>query len=105
MDRASGTGKYELLLARCRGLAAVPTAVVHPGEEPALAGAIEAPNQGLIQPILVGPVARISAIANSAGINLDSARLVDTPHSHAAAARAVELVRQGDAELLMKGSL
>jgi phosphotransacetylase len=81
------------------------TAVAHPCEQSALAGAIEAGELGLIQPILVGPAAKIHEIAQAAGINLDGIDIIDAPHSHAAAARAVELVRQGKAELLMKGSL
>ena len=104
MNRATGTGKYELLLERCRSLEAVPTAVAHPCEETALAGAIEAGEKGLIAPILVGPAAKIQEIAKSLH-PLGKTRVVDAPHSHAAAAKAVELVRQGEAELLMKGSL
>jgi phosphate acetyltransferase len=105
MTRESGTGKYEELLERCRYLKPIPTAVVHPCEESALAGAIEAGAKGLIVPILVGPSAKIHDIAKKYGIDIGQARVVDVPHSHAAAARAVELVRQGEAELLMKGSL
>jgi phosphate acetyltransferase len=105
MNRATGTGKYEQLLERCRSLEAVPTAVAHPCEETALAGAIEAGEKGLIAPILVGPAAKIQEIAKQHSIQLGKTRVVDVPHSHAAAARAVELVRQGEAELLMKGSL
>jgi phosphate acetyltransferase len=105
MNRATGTGKYELLLERCRSLEAVPTAVAHPCEETALAGAIEAGEKGLIAPILVGPAAKIQEIATKHSIKLGKTRVVDAPHSHAAAAKAVALVRQGEAELLMKGSL
>ena len=105
MKRDIGTGKYEQLLARCRNLEAVPTAVVHPCEQSALAGAIDAGAQGLITPILVGPAAKIEEVAKASGIDLGRTRVVDVPHSHAAAARAVELVREGQAELLMKGSL
>jgi phosphate acetyltransferase len=105
MNRATGTGKYELLLERCRSLEAVPTAVAHPCEETALAGAIEAGEKGLIAPILVGPAAKIQEIAKQHSIQLGKTRIVDASHSHAAAAKAVELVRQGEAELLMKGSL
>ena len=105
MNRDIGTGKYEQLLARCRNLEAVPTAVVHPCEQSALAGAIDAGVQGLITPILVGPAAKIEEVAKASGIDLGRTRVVDVPHSHAAAARAVELVREGQAELLMKGSL
>jgi len=105
MTQATGTGKYERLLERCRSLAAVPTAVAHPCEESALAGAVEAGRKGLIDPILVGPAARIRDIAQRSRLELGGVEIVDVPHSHAAAARAVELVRQGRAELLMKGSL
>jgi phosphate acetyltransferase len=105
MNRTTGTGKYEQLLERCRSLEAVPTAVAHPCEETALAGAIEAGAMGLIAPILVGPAAKIQEIAKKHSIELGKTRVVDVPHSHAAAAKAVELVRQGEAELLMKGSL
>jgi len=105
MTPTTGTGKYEALLARCRSLPAVPTAVAHPCEETALAGAIEAGQQGLIEPILVGPADKIQEIAKKCGIDLGKTRIVDAPHSHASAAKAVELVRKGEAELLMKGSL
>jgi phosphotransacetylase len=105
MTSATGTGKYEALLERCRQLEPVPTAVAHPCEQSALAGAIEAGEKRLITPILVGPAEKIRDIATKAGINLGTTRIVDAPHSHASAFKAVELVRQGEAELLMKGSL
>jgi phosphate acetyltransferase len=101
----TGTGKYEALLERCRAFEPVPTAVAHPCEETALAGALEAAAKGLINPILVGPKAKIAETAHKAGIDLGKTNIVDTPHSHASAAKAVELVREGRAELLMKGSL
>jgi phosphate acetyltransferase len=105
MNPATGTGKYELLLERCRSLEPVPTAVAHPCEESAFAGAIEAGAKGLIVPILVGPVARLQELAKKSAVDLAKFRVVDAPHSHASAAKAVELVRKGEAELLMKGSL
>ena len=101
----TGTGKYEQLLERCRQLEAVPTAVAYPLEETALAGPLEAASHGLITPILVGPKAQIEALAKQHGLDLGATRIVDVPTSHAAAAKAVELVRTGEAELLMKGSL
>jgi phosphotransacetylase len=100
-----GTGKYEQLLQRCRDLAPVPTAVAYPCEETALAGAIDAGAQGLIVPILVGPAATIREIARTKGIELGDTEIVDVAGSQASAARAVALVREGKAELLMKGSL
>jgi phosphate acetyltransferase len=105
MTDATGTGKYELLLERCQGIAPIPTAVAHPCEETALSGAIEAAELGLIAPILVGPSAKIAAVAKSAKLDLAGVEIVDVAHSHDAAARAVQMVREGKAELLMKGSL
>jgi phosphotransacetylase len=105
MAHETGTGKYEALVARCKSLAAVTTAVVHPCEQSALAGAAEAAAEGLISPIYVGPKARIAEIADKGGIDLGGAEIIDAPHSHAAAQQAVALVREGRAELLMKGSL
>jgi phosphotransacetylase len=105
MTHETGTGKYEQLLLRCRSLDPVATAVVHPCEETALAGAIEAGKKGLITPILVGPAAKIQEIAAKSGIDLAGIRVVDAAHSHASAAKAVQLVREGQAEILMKGSL
>src|SRR5204863_4379057 len=105
MERTPGTGKYEQLLVRCRSLEPVPTAVAHPCERTALAGALEAAEKGLIIPILVGPAARIAEVAKESGIDLGRTRVVDAAHSHAAAATAVELIREGQAEILMKGSL
>lgn len=105
MQTAPGTGKYERLLARCEGLAPVPTAVAHPCESTALSGAVEAASRGLIVPLLVGPAAKIAETAAEAQLDISKLEIVDAPHSHAAAAKAVELVKQGRAEILMKGSL
>ena len=105
MQAATGTGKYERLLARCEPLAPVPTAVVHPCEATALEGAVEAAQKGLIAPFLVGPATKIAETADSCGIDLGNLPIVDVPHSHAAAVKAVELVREAKAEILMKGSL
>jgi len=100
-----GTGKYEQLLERCRGMEPIPTAVAWPCDETSLAGAIDAARQGLITPILVGSGAKIAELAKTHGIDLHGVEVIDVGESHAAAARATQLVREGKAELLMKGSL
>ena len=97
--------KYERLIARCKALTPVPTAVAHPCDESSLRGAVEAAELGILQPILVGPRARIEAVAAQFQLDISSYEIVDAPHSHAAADLAVQLVREGKAELLMKGSL
>jgi len=101
----TGTGKYEKILERCQDLEPVPTAVAYPCDETSLAGAIDAGAQGLITPILVGPEATIREVARAKGIDLGGAAIEDVPDSHRAAARAVALVREAKAELVMKGSL
>jgi phosphate acetyltransferase len=101
----SGTGKYDRLLERCAGVAAIPAAVAHPCEQSALAAALEAGEKGLIKPILVGPAGKIEEIAKSFKLALSGVEIIDAAHSHASAATAVQLVREGRAELLMKGSL
>lgn len=93
------------LLQHCAGLPPQPTAVVHPCEAGALQGALESARLGLIAPTLVGPREKIEAVATAAGLELGDLPLEDVPHSHAAAARGVALVREGRATLLMKGSL
>jgi len=105
MSAKTGTGKYEKLLERCKSLAAIPTAVAHPCEDSALAGAVEAAQAGLIEPILVGPAAKIEEAARTANIDLGKLEIVDTQHSSESAKKAVDLVKQGRAEVLMKGSL
>jgi len=105
MTQQTGTGKYEQLLARCRGYEPIATAVAHPCEETALSGAMDAAQKGLITPILVGPKAKIEEVAKKTGVALGATRIVDAAHSHESAVKAVELVRNGEAELLMKGSL
>ena len=97
--------KYQRLIAYCKAIPATLTAVVHPCDRSSLEGAIEASRLGLIAPILVGPRERIRAVAAEAGIDLADVPIVDAPHSHAAATAAVDLVREGKAEALMKGSL
>jgi len=97
--------KYEMLLARVQGGAAIVTAVAHPCDESSLRGALEAAEKGILIPILVGPRGKIEKVAHDFDLDISSFQLVDAPHSHAAAEAAVKLVREGKAQLLMKGSL
>ena len=97
--------KYERLIARCKALPPVPTAVAHPCDETSLKGAVEAAELGILQPILVGPRAKIEAVAAQFQLDISAYEISDAPHSHAAADLAVQLAREGKAEMLMKGSL
>jgi phosphate acetyltransferase len=97
--------KYDGLIAKAKNVSAVKTIVVHPCDETSLRGPIEAAEAGIIIPILVGPAAKITAVAREHKLDISRFEIVDVPHSEAAAAKAVELVRQAKGELLMKGSL
>jgi phosphate acetyltransferase len=97
--------KYERLIAKAKQVPAATTIVVHPCDETSLRGAIEAAEIGIIAPVLVGPVKKLASVADKFRIDISGVETVDTPHSDAAAARAVQLIREGKGELLMKGSL
>src|SRR5271165_6569501 len=97
--------KYEKLIARAKEGPPVNTIVAHPCDETSLRGATEAAEAGIIVPILVGPVAKIASVAKTHGLDISRFDVVDSPHSHAAAEKAVQLVREGKGALLMKGSL
>ena len=97
--------KYRKLLDYCKTLPATRTAVAHPCDESSLRGAIDAARLELIAPVLCGPRDRIEGVAKQNGIDIRGIEIVDAPYSHASAAAAVGLVREGKAEALMKGSL
>lgn len=103
--RLTERGRLHEILTAADHPQAVTMAVVHPVDAASLGGAVAAAHQGLIVPILVGPEAKIRAAAEAAELDIGAFELLDTPHSHAAAARAVALVREGRAEALMKGAL
>jgi phosphate acetyltransferase len=97
--------KYQRLLDFCKSLPPTKTAVAHPCDETSLRGAVDAARLGLIEPALVGPRARIEQLAKEHKLDISKLTIVDAPYSEASAEKAVELVREGKAEALMKGSL
>jgi phosphate acetyltransferase len=97
--------RYRHLLSIASGLTPIPMAVAHPCDAESLRGATQAAEAGLIDPILVGPEHKIRSVAEELGLDLRGFRIVDVPHSHAAAEAAVALCRDGGVEALMKGSL
>ncbi len=97
--------RYDHLLAMTRGLAPIAMAVVHPCDGESLKGALMARDAGLILPTLVGPEEKLRPLAEQIGVSLDGCRIIDVPHSHAAAEAAVRMARNFEVEALMKGSL
>jgi len=97
--------RFATLLDEAAALEAMPTAVVHPCSKDALIGPIEAAEKNLIMPLFVGPEAKIRAIAEEQELDISPYPLINVEHSHQAAERAVAMVRSGEAQVLMKGSL
>ncbi len=97
--------ELQRLLAHVAGMEPIRVAVVHPCDALSLAGALDARSTGLIEPVLVASRAKLESIAAEAGLDLSAVAIEDVPHSHAAAARAAALAREGKVEALMKGSL
>lgn len=97
--------RYGHLLSITAGKSPIPIAVAHPCDPESLRGPLQAARAGLVDPVLVGPEAKIRAVAEQEGFDLKGFRIVDVPHSHASAETAVALARDGIVEALMKGSL
>ena len=103
--RLAERGRLRELFDAARPIEPMPVAVAHPCSEYALKGATEAAEAGLIIPLLIGPEARISRLAEEHAVDISGYTVLDVEHSHEAAEKAVELARQGRVEALMKGSL
>ena len=97
--------RYDRLVKAAKQLPRVTTVVAHPCDRISIEGVVEAAQLGLLAPILVGPPARVREAAKQAEADISGFPLVESAHSHDSAAMAVEFVRQGKAEALMKGSL
>jgi len=102
---AIGRNKYDRLIAAAKALPKLRVAVVHPCDDVSLGAALDAAALGLIEPILVAPPAKLDAVAAAGGFDIASFRRVAAAHSHDAADKAVALVRAGEADAVMKGSL
>jgi phosphate acetyltransferase len=105
IEASAPQSKYDRLIAASRQVPSAVTIVVHPCDESSLTGVCEAAELGIIKPILVGPADKIKATATRYNLNIAGFDIVDAPHSEAAAAKGVTLVREAKGELLMKGSL
>jgi len=97
--------RYEQLLAAAEHCPRIRMGVVHACSHEALEGALKAHRLGLIEAVLIGPVSRMRSLAELHRLDLTGVALVDAAHSHAAAAKAVEMARVGEVDALMKGSL
>lgn len=97
--------RHQALLERAKSLPSVTVAVVHPVDEVSLMGAVEAARHGLIEPILVGPEARIKKTADALQVDMSHYEIINTEHSHDSSEKACMLATSGRVKMLMKGAL
>lgn len=86
-----GSNRPHRLLEKAKRFPALKTAIVHPCDDVSLLGVKYAAQEGLIIPILIGPESKIRAAAMMAHVSIENYEIITVPHSHAAAAKAVEL--------------
>ncbi len=76
---------FAALFKACEGQAHVTCAIVHPCDRESLLGPIEARRRGFLEPVFVGPVEKMQAVAKAEGIDLRPYRLIPASHSTEAA--------------------
>jgi phosphate acetyltransferase len=97
--------RLDALEAAARGKGRLNVAVAYPCSVDSLGAALAAREAGIIEPILVGPRARIEACADMLKTSLEGIRLIDAEDDPIEASRvAVTLAGSGEAGALMKGS-
>ena len=96
---------FHEFLERCKKLPAITTAVCWPLSDVALRGTVEAADEGLIKPTLIGDKAGIKALAAKIGLDISQYPIVDADTEVKAAELSVAMCRTGNAQALMKGSL
>jgi len=96
---------FDAIVAKVPKDKAFSAAIVHPCDASSIRAAVASAKAGLIIPTFVGPRDKIQRAAEAAGLDISSFESLDAPHSDAAAEAAVDLVRRGEAEILVKGSL
>jgi len=97
--------RYRRLFGRARGMKAVRAAFVNPCDISSLQAAFSVRDTGFLEPVLIGSEARVRALIEQHKLKLGTTRIINVPHHQAAAARAVELARDGSVEALVQGSL
>ena len=105
IESGNSHAKYDRLIDLAKQVPAAVTMVVYPCDEASLRGTCEAAEAGIIKPVLVGPAAKIKAVAAQHNFDISEFEIVDVPDTEGAAAKAVELIHEAKGELLMKGSL
>lgn len=93
------------LVERAKTVGPIPTAVCWPVDELSLAGVLDAEEEGLIAPHLVGPAQELQRLAARLDRHLHKCKIVNVMEPHEAARRSVEMCRNGQTNVLMKGHL
>ena len=97
--------RYKKLLARATGLSAATAAFAQPVYAESLRSAVTASESRILRPVLIGPEKMMRDVAQQHGIDLLGCRIIDVPHARMAVARAVEMARSGEVDLIVQGDM
>ena len=78
-------------------------AVISAHDQPVLVAIKHAIELNLVTPVLIGNKSKVESLAHEINLNLGGIPVINEPDDHEAAKKAVALVKNGDAHLLMKG--
>ena len=96
---------FEELISKANQKTLKKVSVSNAQDEPVLQAVKAAKEQNIATSILVGDEAKIREIAASIDMDLTDFEIINEPDTEAAALKAVELVHNGEADILLKGLL
>lgn len=99
--------QYSLLdpyLMKAKKIGALPAGVIYPVRGKILEAVFDAHRAGMIDPILIGPKKQILFIAKENNIDVSSFALIDCDHHHIAINKAIQLAREGEIGLIIRGA-
>ena len=96
---------FEELISKANQKTLKKVSVSNAQDEPVLQAVKAAKEQNIATAILVGDEAKIREIAASIDMDLTDFEIINAPDTEAAALKAVELVHNGKADILLKGLL
>lgn len=95
--------KLEQLIERAKSDVTKRLVVAAAADEPVLEAVCAARREKIIEPILVGDKLKIMKIAEKLNLDISNVEIIDESDDAKASAISVKLIREGKAEILMKG--
>lgn len=96
---------FKEIIEKAKSKGPLPVVVAEAHDPAALSALLEAEQEAIATPILVGDAGKIKAALESLGKNFKSAEIVDSSDEKGSVEKAVELIRKGEAKILLKGKV